>query len=166
MKISKIILVLLSLLSLNSLHAFKIYTTTGGEKLEQPNVFDVGIFLEEVDRDGLSDEEKSLIEESELRAMTAKLRYLIEDEEAAIVSAPLMRNFLRLSGISVGNKYEKFHTNYELFRNTRKQLYTENWHIFLTRDNEFVTLIPTSKYTEIKKTRRSQKNRVKSKRIF
>ena len=92
MRISKTTLILLSLLSLHNLHAKKYLT---GNK---PSVLDLGILLARIKSDGQSSEEKKLLEKNSVGPITKDLLNFIVDEEAVIASAPIMRNFLRLSG--------------------------------------------------------------------
>jgi len=150
-----------------------------------PNVFDVAIFIEGTSRKtGRSHEEVKARNGNLALAVTKKIGYLINNKEAGIISTPLMRAFIAAASDEVGNKiatkgadfkkeYDQLKKrkpiNFSLeefqkamilknknFESALKKL-KSGWFIFITKDNEFVLLIPKSKYPEIKSPKDIQK---------
>ena len=128
--------------------------------------FNVGIFIEKTDRDGLSFEERRFIKKTKREGITESVFRYIENGIPAIVSAGIMRNFLRVSLLfdekklkgldAVGKKYydagsklkdkHPSKKHYEI----RKRLFSDEW-VILLKDSDFVALIPKEIYDDLGK---------------
>ena len=126
-KLAKIAIISLCLLNLINISA--------------ENELNVAIFLDRTKNDGYSSEEKK-VREGNVGVMVDELKNFILDEVAIIASAPLLRGLL-LASDKKGEMYNEVGEN-ELFHRGK-------WSLFRTNDNEFVVLIPKSKYPQIKK---------------
>jgi len=145
MKTFKVIIMSICLFSLTSLSAKTYNPGTQDEKVV-PNVFDVCILLDSIDTVNYSYEETQLKQtiadpqdqKLHLPGITCELRNIILEEEAAIVSIPIMRNIFRAA--QAWPKYKMLTT---LILNAQK------WDIYFTRNREFVVILPRSKYADL-----------------
>lgn len=141
MKRFKVAILLVFLFNLSNLSA-KTYPS--GSVV--PNVFDVCILLDKINQYGESHEE-GFAKRGEIDHLlvTHVLQNIIKEEEAAIVSSPLMRALIIAASPT---KQDHIAKRREYKAALDSLLDRQKWEIYLTNDFEFVVILPKSKYAD------------------
>jgi len=169
-KLRKIVLFSLFLVPSANVMASKTYFYAGEEE-KVSRVLDVGMLFDAAGRDG--SQEERMARKNVIGAITFDLLSFIRDEEAAIVSAPLVRNLIKIAQESTRKKKARRLTidmkgrkktkkeeeelkkldcylkEKPLCEKALKDIFGKNWSIFMTKDYEFVVLIPRKKYQDV-----------------
>jgi hypothetical protein len=129
----------ITLLTSQTLQA-KIYTVidkkTGKKKeVSVKNVLDIVVLLEESEKGGSLEEKKA--KKERIGSITNDLVNAIKNEEAIIVSAPLVRTLIFLAS-------EK----YEPAKKALDSLVSENWSIYQTKDAHFGLFVNNKTYKD------------------
>jgi len=163
MKIFKISIALLLLLNFTGVTA-KTYNPGTPQEKVVPNVFDVCIFLDKINTSGMSQEEETLQEKFQhlqdphyrVPVITSEIRNMVLDQEAAIVSAPLMRNLCKAAKTWTQSRFK---TALDSLLDPQK------WDIYFTVNREFVVILPKSKYKEQIRSSSPRGNKINLSRI-